>query len=156
MKKSTWILIVCLIGLGGFLPAQRSSGFHFLNPEDRTTTIPIEVHNNLILIEVSINGSFPFKFILDTGVRTTLLTEPVLARVMSMQNTVPIRVLGLGEGEVIHAKKAFGLRMQVGSVVGENLQMIILPDGAVSYSGMFGKPVVGIIGYDFFKSFILN
>lgn len=156
MKKSTWILIVCLIGLGGLLSAQRTSGFHFVNSEDRTTTIPIEVHNNLILIEVSINGSYPFKFILDTGVRTALLTEPVLTGFFSMQNTESIRVLGLGAGEIIYARRASGLVMQVGGVVGKDLKMIVLPEGAVSYSGMFGKPVVGIIGYDFFKNFVVE
>ena len=144
-----WFLISSLM-----LSAQGS--FEFINNYDKWVTIPIEVHNNLILIDVSINGSFPFKFILDTGVRTTLLTEPVLLGFISMEKTTSIRVLGLGGGEVIYAQRASGLTMKVGDVIGHDLEMIILPDGAASYSGMFGRPIAGIIGYDFFKDFVVE
>ncbi|MEZ4684837.1 MAG: aspartyl protease family protein [Bacteroidia bacterium] len=130
--------------------------FEFINNFDNRVTIPIEVHNNLILIDVSINGSFPFKFILDTGVRTTLLTEPVLLGFFSMEKTTAIRVLGLGGGEVIYAQRASGLTLRVGDVIGHNLEMIILPEDAASYSGMFGRPIAGIIGHDFFKDFVVE
>lgn len=156
MGNQRWIYLLVCIWFSQIAPSFSQGGFSFANPNHRSITIPIEVHNNLILVDLSINGSFPFKFILDTGVRTALLTEPVLTGFFSMQNTTDIRVLGLGEGEVIHAKKASGLVMQVGGVVGQDLNMIILPEGAVSYSGMFGKPVVGIIGYDFFKNFVVE
>jgi hypothetical protein len=36
------------------------------------------------------------------------------------------------------------------------MQMVILPEGAASYSGMFGRPIAGIIGYDFFKNFVVE
>lgn len=152
------IRYICLLWcFWGFLQlSAQNKGFHFVNEHDRRVTIPIEVHNNLILIDISINGSFPFKFILDTGVRTTLLTEPVLTGFFDMESTSSIRVLGLGGGEVIYARRASGLIMQCGDVVGQDLEMIILPEGAASYSGMFGRPIAGIIGYDFFKNFVVE
>jgi hypothetical protein len=147
-------LLLCFFGFLE-LPAQ-NKGFHFVNEHDGRVTIPIEVLNNLILVDISINGSFPFKFILDTGVRTTLLTEPVLTGFFAMERTRSIRVRGLGGGDVIYAKRASGLILQCGGIVGQDMEMIILPEGAASYSGMFGRPIAGIIGYDFFKNFVVE
>lgn len=122
----------------------------------KSVKIPIEVQNNIILIPVRINGSFEMNFILDTGVRTTILTEPLVANFLALDSNKPIRVRGLGEGEAIQASLAENVNIDLPGVIGKGLRLIVLPEGLVSYSSMFGKPVYGIIGYALFRQFVVE
>lgn len=132
-------------------------GFRFLAPHTRSVRLDVEIQNNLILLPVQINGSFPLNFILDTGVRTSLLIEPLLTEMLYLPQVRPVQVRGLGSGDKIDAAMASGLRMSLpGGIEGYNLNLIILPEGAASYSGLFGKPVAGIIGYDLFRNFVVE
>ncbi len=154
-------LIVAFLMLGAWsfssLVAQTSKGFHIKNSYVNSVRIPIEVFNNLILVQVQVNNSFPMYFIVDTGVKTTLLTEPIILALVNMQPMTPIKVRGLGAGELIEADLARGLRMELpNGIVGDNMRMIVLPENAVNYSAMFGRPVVGILGADLFKNFVVE
>ncbi|MEL7062658.1 MAG: hypothetical protein AAFP00_02910, partial [Bacteroidota bacterium] len=68
--------ILLLLGWGWTLQA-RPSGF-VLKDGARSVSIPVEIQNNVILLPVRINGSFEMNFILDTGVKTTIFTEPIV------------------------------------------------------------------------------
>lgn len=50
------------------------SGFRVENGKKKVT-IPVEIMNNMVVIPVVLNNQAPLKFILDTGVRTTVLTQ---------------------------------------------------------------------------------
>ncbi len=130
-------------------------GFKIIG-NSNSITIPIETHNNLILLPVKINNSININFILDTGARTTILTEPVLSEFMHIENTRTTLVRGLGQGKEIEAQVATGLTMSIPGIVGHNLNMLILPEGILSFSEIFGKPVYGIIGNELFKQFVVE
>ncbi len=140
-----------------FLPYSHSkeSGFSFRTGISRIK-VPIEIQNNLILIPIRINGSFEMNFILDTGVRTTILTEPVIADFLEIDSTETITIRGLGEGEAIEANLARNVSMDLPGIIGRGINMVILPQGLVSYSELFGKPVYGIIGFELFRSFVVE
>ncbi len=148
------MLIGLLLGTPGFIGA-RTTGF-ILNGNAKSVKIPIEIQNNIILIPIQINGSFEMNFILDTGVRTTILTEPVIASFLDLDRVDRIRVRGLGSGTVINAALARNVRMSIPGVTGAGINLIVLPSGVISYSGMFGKPVYGIIGYEIFGQFVVE
>ncbi|MBA4057965.1 MAG: peptide-binding protein, partial [Marivirga sp.] len=58
------------------LPNLRGQNLGFsLADGKKKVQIPIEIINNLIVIPVVLNDALPLKFILDTGVRTTILTQ---------------------------------------------------------------------------------
>ncbi|MEO0470028.1 MAG: PDZ domain-containing protein [Bacteroidota bacterium] len=95
-------------------------------------------------------------FILDTGVKTTILTENFLKQFLGLTDLKPVRIRGLGEGDVIRAEMAQNTNMQIPGLVGKGINMIIMPEGLISYSGMFGKPVYGIIGYEIFGQFVVE
>ena len=80
------VFFVFFILNSGFLLAQEPAekypkaqplGFIMPNGYNRVT-IPFEIYNNLIVIDVLLNRSLPLKFVLDTGVRTAVLTEKTL------------------------------------------------------------------------------
>ena len=95
-------------------------------------------------------------FILDTGVKTTILTEPMIASFLDLTQLERIRVRGLGEGDAIDAVLARNISMSLPGVFGAGINLVILPEAVISYSGMFGKPVYGIIGYELFGQFIVE
>lgn len=151
-----WVILICSIGFSP-LSAQQDTGFVINNPYIKSVKIPVEIFNNLILMKVRINNSFPLYFIIDTGVKTTLLTEPIILNFINLQEMTPIKVRGLGAGDLIEADLAQDLKMELpNGIMGRNMRMIVLPEGAVSYSAMFGRPVVGILGADLFKDFIVE
>lgn len=133
----------------------KETGFSFRKGVSQIK-VPIEVQNNLILIPIRINGSFEMNFILDTGVRTTILTEPVIANFLEIDSTETISIRGLGEGNAIEASLARNVSMDLPGIIGRGINMVILPQGLVSYSELFGKPVYGIIGFELFRSFVVE
>ncbi|MFK7905709.1 MAG: aspartyl protease family protein [Chitinophagales bacterium] len=131
-------------------------GFRFTE-KGRSVKIPIKTYHNLILIPVRINNSMEMNFILDTGVKTTIFTEPLLAEFLSLGSTRKINIIGLGEGDAIQASVASNLSISLPEgIEGKGMSIVILPENTISFSSMFGQPVYGIIGYEIFKHFVIE
>lgn len=148
-------IVFCFICIC-FFPAYSQNiitGFQF-KEKVRSVKIPVEIQNNLILLPIKINHSFDLNFIMDTGVRTSILTEPFLTDFLSLDTFQTINIRGLGEGSSFTAYLAPRVTIEAPGLVGRYLNLVILPEGLVSYSEMFGKPVYGIIGYDLLKNFV--
>ncbi len=152
MKQIIYFLAL-LLGFSPSLALAETSGFIFTH-DARSVKIEVEVRHNVVLIPLVINGSFEMNFILDTGVRTTILTEPLLANFLDLDSMRTIKVRGLGDGEPLDAKLADNVSISLpGGVEGRGFNLLVLPEGLASYSEMFGKPVYGIIGYEIFNRF---
>lgn len=121
--------------------------------KQRYVTIPVETSNHLMLVEVRINDSYPLNFIIDTGVKTTLITEPLLASILDLKSTESIILLGLGQEGFLQAALVRGVKLNLPGLEGEGFNLAILPETNVNFSEIFGKPVHGIIGYDLLKDF---
>ncbi len=164
MKKMCHIKIFFAIILLVFLPGLSASGkssgteenatggFEF-NTSRRSINIPARISNNLVVIPIRINDSPPLNFILDTGVNTTILIEPMIAQVFEFPIEEVVYILGLGNEGIIEAGMAKGLTFTMRGITGENMNLIVIPDGILSFSEFFGFPVHGIIGNDLFKQF---
>ncbi|MFW5706413.1 MAG: aspartyl protease family protein [Bacteroidota bacterium] len=131
---------------------QQEQGFSF-DVNYRSLRIPVKISQNLLVVPMSINNSPPLNFILDTGVNTTILTEPIIAHLFSIDVSDLVYVLGLGSEGIIEAGMARNVTFSMQGITGRNMNMIVLPDGVLSFSEIFGFPVHGIIGYDFFREF---
>lgn len=147
--------IILLLGISRGVADSQVNGF-FLKGNAKSIKIPVEIQHNVILIPVRINGSFEMNFILDTGVKTTILTEPMMAEFFSLPPLTPVKVRGLGDGGAIEAGLARNISMALPGIEGKGIQMLVLPEGIISYSSMFGKPVVGILGYELFGQFTVE
>ncbi|MEM7375682.1 MAG: aspartyl protease family protein, partial [Bacteroidota bacterium] len=145
---------ICLFAHIGFVQA-KITGFHLIG-NAKSVKIPVEIQHNVVLIPVRINGSAELNFILDTGVKTTILTEPIMTQVLSLDSISKIKVRGLGTGDAIDAGLARDVNMSLPGVKGKGINLIVLPEGVISYSGMFGKPVFGILGYELFGQFTIE
>ena len=59
--------------------------------------------NNLVIVPVVLNGQLPLKFILDTGVRTTILTERSFSDLLKLNYGRHYMVAGPGGDKVVEA-----------------------------------------------------
>ncbi len=130
-------------------------GFSFIR-DRRSISMSIKVRNNLAVVPLYINDRGPFYFILDTGVRTTILTEPVLAHLLDLDMQESIYIYGLGGDGIVQAVLAKGVDIRLHGIRGKNMNLIVIPEDILMFSEIFGFPVYGVIGYDLFKNFAIE
>ena len=88
--------------------------------------IPFEVQNNLIVIPVVLNNAIPLKFILDTGVRTAILTEKTISDLMEISYDRKLSIIGGGGGDTIDAYVAHNVTLHLPGVRGSGQPLLIL------------------------------
>lgn len=111
--------------------------------------------NNLVVIPVEVNGT-ELSFLLDTGVNNTIIFSLTSQDSLKINNTVPVKVRGLGSGETINALKSSNNTVKVGDAIDSNHSLYLIFDESLNFSPRMGIPVHGIMGYDFFKKFIVK
>jgi len=130
--------------------AQKKFGFELPTGKKRIE-IPFELHNNLIIIPVTINGFLTLKFILDTGVETALLTEKTYADILGVNYLRQITIAGPGVIDSVQALVASHTTFTLhGGVLGNNMDILVLKHAYLHLSENLGEDLHGIIGYDLF------
>ncbi|MCX2741868.1 aspartyl protease family protein [Pontibacter anaerobius] len=119
-------------------------------------TMPFKLVHNLIVLPVKINNSQELNFILDTGVRNTLITQLYFSDSLELKDSNRIKIRGLGEGYTIEALHSTGNTMFMPGIQGDNHTVYVLLEEVFDLSKRMGMPVHGIIGYDIFKNFIVK
>jgi len=69
----------------------------------RKIQIPFEVHNNLIVVPVVLNHALPLKFIVDTGVRTAILTQKTFTDILGLTYARKYSISGPGGERLVDA-----------------------------------------------------
>lgn len=119
-------------------------------------TLPFRLVHNLIVLPVQINNSQPLNFILDSGVRNTLITQLYFSDSLDLKESNRIKIRGLGEGYSVEALHSTGNNMYLPGIQGDNHTVYVLLEDVFDLSMRMGMPVHGIIGYDIFKNFIVK
>lgn len=109
-----------------------------------------------MIIELQVNGKGPFNFILDTGVGLILITDPNLIDTLSIKTLRSINIVGFGEGETLNALITPSIDIAIGSTSAKNLTAAILKKDIFELSNYVGIPIHGLIGYEFFNSFVVR
>jgi len=130
------------------------TGFFLVN-DRKKDKIPFNLVNNLPIVQVEINGT-PLSFILDTGVRSTILFSLEKADSVQLRNTSPVLLQGLGAGGSVEALRSLGNKVQLGDAVDEDHSLYIIFDSTLNFSPRMGIPIHGILGNDFFQNFIVK
>lgn len=116
-----------------------------------STTLPFELMNNHIYVEVKLNGKGPFRLLCDTGGAN--IVSPALAQELGLKAEGALQGRGVGE-----KSEDVGLvKMQVLSV-GEatlaNQVFAVFPMDA--FSAVEGIEIKGLIGYEVFRRFVVR
>ena len=131
-------------------------GFLFDNQRKKSIIIKFKTASNLIIIPVNINNSDTLNFILDTGVRTPIITELPFVDNLSLNYMKPIKVSGLDEGMELTAYHSGNNILQISGLTARNQNVQMIIDEGFQISHMLGIPVHGLIGFNLFKDYIVE
>lgn len=111
---------------------------------------------NLIIVPIKINSSDTLRFILDTGVTTTIITDPKLPIIKEMTAVRKVRISGAGDQEPLSATVMIGNRITLGEITGYAQNIVVLDQDALQMSEYIGMPIHGILGYDIFSNYVVT
>ena len=147
-----------ILSLGLFLSSYSFGqvfGFEFIQNRDKLI-IPFEIYNNLIVVPVTLNNQIPLKFILDTGIRTAILTDKLITDVLNVSYNRKIVVKGPGDGRTVEAYVANNVTLKLPGVIGRGQALLVLEEDYLQLSSHLGTEVHGILGYELFSRFIVE
>ena len=158
-----FLVILCfgpalrLYGQKKDVPVAKAQQLGFRLPEgQKRLSVPFELHNNLIIIRVVLNNSLPLKFILDTGVRTTVLTEKSFTDLLNLTYSRKITIPGAGGEKLVDAYVANNVTLDINGLIGHGHAMLVLEKDLLQLKNYLGINVHGVLGYELFSRFIVE
>lgn len=159
-KLITRLAMICLVWIaanGLFVQAQKKPSPNIKQSQNTSTRftvgksalkIPLDIDNNIIRMQVSVNGSKPLKFIFDTGASFSLIDSQKAAELR-------LKPQGEAKGNATGGKikgtytKGVSLRVQGVEVSNQLIALIVFPK-------VLDFEFDGIIGYDFINQFVVE
>lgn len=120
-------------------------------------SIPFEMVGSYVVVPVRINQSSSLRFILDSGVRNTIVTEllPGDSLSLSFQNSRDLQ--GLGRGNSLNAYVSDGNTLKLGRKLQfDNKTVYVLKEDVFNLSRQTGSKINGLIGSDFFDNYVVE
>src|SRR5690606_12607009 len=150
-KLQVFILFIIAAGATDAQPL----GFSLANGKKKVE-IPIEVYNNLVVVPVVLNGTLPLKFILDTGVRTAILTQKSFSDILNLAYTRKYSITGPGGEKMVDAYVTNNVSLTLPGVQGRGHALLVLEEDYLELRNYLGTDVHGILGYELFSRFIVE
>ena len=149
----TLLLLFVLFQAKGQL---RTLGFTLQDKKEKIT-LPFELHNNLIVIPVILDGKIPLKFILDTGVRTAILTDRIITDILQLPYSRRITISGPGGQQLISAFIANNVSLTIPpSLSSTGSSLLVLEEDYLELKNHLGIEIHGVIGYEIFSRFLVS
>lgn len=127
-----------------------------INDNKNSTSIPFELNSNLIIVDVLLEGVIPLKFIVDTGVTNTVLIDKTYSDILNIHPDRKIVLVGAAGIKEVEAYIANRTSIKVRDITGNNIPLLILKEDYLNLQKTLGIKIHGILGYDFFKNFIVK
>jgi PDZ domain/Aspartyl protease len=150
--RQFFFALIFLSTLPGY--SQQTLGFSLPDGVNRID-IPIEIHNNLIVVPVILNNRLPLKFIIDTGVRTAILTQKVYSDILNLSYTRKYSLSGPGGQKLVDAFITSNVTFDMPGVHGQGHSMLVLQEDYLELKNSMGTDVHGILGYELFSRFVV-
>lgn len=130
-------------------------GFHW-NRKQKRIEVPFEIHANLIVIPLRLNDSDTLRFLVDTGLGTTLLTDSLVYRQLNLHPLRQIELLGLGDDKPIMAQVIIDMKLQVGQATALHQNLIYVSNDLLNLSDYVGTKIHGVLGYELFSNAVIT
>ncbi|MEP5103486.1 MAG: aspartyl protease family protein [Ekhidna sp.] len=151
MRRIFVTILTCLISIPVFCQ------IGFTIPVDSgKVEIPFEQSNNLIIIPVTFNKKVILKFILDTSVEYSILSQKSVGDQLGMNYMRKVQ-LGIVNGKPSFGYSANGVQLSIGAATtSTNHSMLVLENDFMNLSNVARTTVHGVIGYDLFGPFVVH
>ncbi|MBE8720409.1 PDZ domain-containing protein [Sphingobacterium pedocola] len=118
-------------------------------------TFSFELVHNVIIIPIHINGE-ELSFILDTGVKETLLFGS--SDSLLLHNVSKVKFQGIGIGEGIEGLRSLSNHLSIADSAMMDLKhnLFVVTDDSLHLSNYIGLPVHGILGSNFFHNNVVE
>ena len=157
MRPLALLCLLLLLSLPARPALAQAAPFNFLRHKQKRTSAPLQVQRNLLILSVRLNGAGPYNFLLDTGVPTTIITDPALADSLRLRHGQQFRVVGAGgEATGLLAYESTVSQLTIKGVVADSLTVLVLSEDVLNLGGYVGLPVHGILGSELFRSFVVS
>lgn len=150
MHKKT-ILILLLVISTNLIFAQ--SDFNL--PSLEKDKIRFDLVGNLIIVPLELNG-VELSFVLDSGVSKPILFNLTNIDSLQINKAETVFIRGLGGGDPIKAIRSKNNFLIIGKAINVNQDVFVVFNKDLNFTPRLGRPIHGIIGYDLFKSFIVE
>lgn len=119
-------------------------------------SLPFEKVGSYIVLKVNVGNSGPLNFILDTGLKNTIITE--LHKIQSIDLTLNDRrqMQGLGQGLTMDAMISYNNTLKIGKLLLHNKTVFVLENDIFNLSSKTGRRINGLIGFDIFIDHIVE
>jgi hypothetical protein len=132
-----------------------SLGFHWKRKQ-KSIEVPFEMHANLVVVPLKLNESDTLRFLIDTGLGTTLLTDSLVYRQLNLHPLRQIELLGLGDEKPIKAQVIIDLKIQVGQAAALHQNLIYVSNDQLNLSDYVGTKIHGVLGYELFSNVVVT
>jgi len=126
-----------------------------MSENSNTERIRFELHSNLIIVPLKINGT-TLKFILDSGTKQNLLLDKTMVSIIDTINLRSIQISGLGNNSNILAFISSKNKIELGNLFDHDSEMMILANIDLDLSSKIGTTIHGILGIDAFKNYLVE
>lgn len=147
-------ILLCLF----FVPASafaQTLGFALADGRKKVE-IPIQIQNNLIVVPVVLNDMLPLRFIIDTGVRTAILTQKTFSDILQLPYSRKYTIAGPGGDKLVDAYVTNNVSLTLPGVSGKGHALLVLDRDLLELRNNLGVDVHGILGYELFSRFIIK
>ena len=103
-----------------------------------------------------LNRQIPLKFILDTGVRTAILTEKTFSDILNLTYSRRYSIAGPGGIKVVQAYITNNVTLDLPGVHGQGHALLVLDKDYLELRNYLGTDVHGILGYELFSRFVIK
>ena len=129
--------------------------FKITDPSKESVTTNFTLVNNMVVLGAEVNGR-KLSFLLDTGVRKTMLFNIKVQDSLKLRNVAKMQLRGLGEGSPINAVSSRGNYFKIKEIVNTDMALFVITDDLFDLSAKMGVDIHGIIGGDLFRDFVVK
>jgi len=132
-----------------------AQGGFVLEDNKKRDRFSFELVNNLVVIPVEVNGT-PLSFLLDTGVDKTIIFSLSSTDSLEVRNAERVKIMGLGNEDSFDAIKSYQNTVKIGRAIDDDHSIYLIFDTSLNFSSRMGLPIHGVIGYEYFKNFVVK
>jgi hypothetical protein len=148
-------ILTLLLFLYSFVSFGQGLGFTIADGKSKVT-MPIQIYNNLIVVPVILNNRLPLKFVLDTGVRTSILTQKTFGDILNLAYSRKYTISGPGGEKLVDAYVTNNVSLELPGITGRGHALLVLGQDYLELRNYLGTEVHGILGYELFSRFIVK